>query len=243
MRRALILSDWPNVTKLSIAYFLSTLYFYIPVYALYLQSRGLNYVQINSLWGIIVGTMFLTEVPTGLVADKLSRKRSVNIALGLQLVGEIIFIFAKGYWPFALAAVAGGLGFAFSSGAVEALVYDSLKQSNQESDMSRAMGLLSAAQRGANLLAFAVGGVLVVNLTEQRFVLAIVLTALMVAGGWLVSLTLEEPPAPEPSQAGDSPIKLLAHAVRRLCVERRFRRLALLAVLTVPFTNYLINLY
>jgi hypothetical protein len=96
MRRALILSDWPNVTKLSIAYFLSTLYFYIPVYALYLQSRGLNYVQINSLWGIIVGTMFLTEVPTGLVADKLSRKRSVNIALGLQLVGEIIFIFAKG---------------------------------------------------------------------------------------------------------------------------------------------------
>lgn len=50
----------------------------------------------NSLWGIIVGTMFLTEVPTGLVADKLSRKRSVNIALGLQLVGEIIFIFAKG---------------------------------------------------------------------------------------------------------------------------------------------------
>jgi MFS family permease len=243
MRRALVLSEWTNVTKLSAAYFLSTLYFYIPVYALYLQSRGLSFVQINSLWGVIVGTMFLTEVPTGIFADRLGRKRSINIALGLQFLGEIIFIFAKGYWPFALAAVTGGLGFAFSSGAVEALVYDSLQQTNQESDMSRAMGLLSAAQRAANLLAFAVGGILVINLTQERFVLAIMLTALMVAAGWLVSLTLEEPRARKPGRAGGRSATLLADGLRRLFVDRRFRRLALLAVLTVPFSNYLLNLY
>ena len=96
---------WGNITKLSIVYFFSTLYFYAPVATLYLQGRGLNYVQINSLWGIIVGTMFLTEIPTGMLADRLGRKRAITVALALQLLGEVIFVFADSYWPFALASV------------------------------------------------------------------------------------------------------------------------------------------
>ena len=53
VRNILLPFDWGNVTKLAIVYFFSTLYFYAPVGTLYLQSRNLNYVQINSLWGII----------------------------------------------------------------------------------------------------------------------------------------------------------------------------------------------
>jgi hypothetical protein len=47
---------WGNVTKLAMAYFFATLYFYIPVGILYAQSKNLNYLQINSLWGVLVGT-------------------------------------------------------------------------------------------------------------------------------------------------------------------------------------------
>jgi fucose permease len=75
---------------------------------LYLQGKNLNYVQINSLWGIIVGTMFLTKVPAGMLADRLGRKRSINVALALQVLGEVIYIFGRSYWPFALAAAIGG---------------------------------------------------------------------------------------------------------------------------------------
>jgi MFS family permease len=232
-----------NVTKLATAYFFATLYFYIPVGTLYLQSKNLNYVQINSLWGIIVGTMFLTEVPAGIIADRLGRKRSINVALALQVLGEVIYIFADGYWPFALAAMIGGLGFAFGSGSLEALVYDSLKTRGREGEMSKAMGFISAAQRLANLLAFAVGGLLVVNLTQKRFVLAIAITACMVAVGFLVSLTLREPQSEVRQGSGDGSLKLLVDGVKTLQSNKRFRRLVLLALATIPFSNYLSSLY
>ncbi len=155
-----------NITRLALAYFFSTLYFYIPVSTLYLQGKSLNYIQINSLWGVIMATMFLAEVPTGMIADRIGRKRSINIALAMQVLGETIFIFARDYWSFTLAAIIGGFGFALSSGSVEALAYDSLKAKEREGEMSRAMGYIVASQRLANLLAFAIGSLLVVNLTQ-----------------------------------------------------------------------------
>ncbi|MEE8389424.1 MAG: MFS transporter [Anaerolineae bacterium] len=230
---------WGNVTKLALAYFFSTLYFYAPVGTLYLRGRGLSYVEINSLWGIIVGTMFLTEVPTGMLADRLGRKRSINVALALQVLGEVVFIFADSYWPFALASVIGGLGFAFSSGCIEALAYDSLKSQGREGEMSKAMGFIGAAERLANLLAYAVGGLLVVNLTQGRFVLAIAITACAVAVGCLVSLTLWEPPIEFKKEGGDSSLKLLVNGIGTLKNNGQFRGLVLLALATIPFRNYL----
>jgi hypothetical protein len=37
---------WGNITKLALAYFCSTLYFYIPVGTLYLVGKDLNYVAV-----------------------------------------------------------------------------------------------------------------------------------------------------------------------------------------------------
>ena len=243
MREKLFPFGWSNITKLAISYFFATLYFYIPVYSLYLQGRGLNFVQINSLWGVIVGTMFLAEVPTGMLADWVGRKRSVNIALGLQLVGELIFIFARDYWSFALAALIGGLGFAFSSGSLDALVYDSLKLQRREGDMTQAMGFIQAAKRLANLFAFAVGGLLAIQLTQERFSLAIIVTAVAVAIGFLISLTVREPPDSAQQQHEGSTLGLLGDGIQLLQRNRPFRRLALLMLATIPFVDYLLNLY
>ena len=234
---------WGNITKLAIAYFFATLYFYIPVSTLYLQGKGLNYVQINSLWGIIVGTMFLAEVPTGLIADRLGRKLSINVALGLQVLGEVVYIFAKSYWPFALAAMIGGLGFAFSSGCLEAFVYDSLKVKGRTEEMSKAMGFIASGQRLANLLAFALAGLLVVDLTPERFVLTIAVTACAVAVGFTLSFTLREPQIKLELESADSSIRLLVDGVKTLRHNRAFHRLVLLALVTIPFRDYLLNLY
>lgn len=233
---------WGNITKLSIVYFFSTLYFYAPVATLYLRGRGLNYVQINSLWGIIVGTMFLTEIPTGMLADRLGRKRAIHIALALQLLGEVIFIFADNYAFFALASIAGGLGFAFSSGCVEALVYDSLKAAKREGAMSEAMGLIDAAQKLANLLAYAAGGLLTVRLTEKRFVLAVVWTACAVGIGFLTTLMLKETQDRLPKQERVHSITLLVDGIRTLRDNRAFLGLVLLSLATVPFVDYLLGL-
>ncbi|MBN1936484.1 MAG: MFS transporter [Anaerolineae bacterium] len=231
-----------NISKLAIAYFFSNLYFYLPVGTIYLQSRGLNYVQINSLWGIIVGAMFLTEVPTGMLADRWGRKRSINVALALQLLGEVMYIFADSYLLFVLTSVVAGVGFAFASGCLEALTYDSLKALDRQEEslpgaMSKAMGSISAAQRAANLIAFPLGGLLIGELTQARFVIGIIATACAVGVGWLVSLTLKETSIGMP--AHENSLVLLVDGLKLLRDNRAFRRLALLALTTIPFRDYL----
>jgi hypothetical protein len=142
-----------------------------------------------------------------------------------------------------LAAVVGGLGFAFSSGAVEALVYDSLKAERREEEMSKAMGFITAAQRSANLIAFAIGGLLIIDLTQERFVLAIIVTASAVFIGWLISLTLHESPSAALPEDRGSSLQLVRDGLKLLRDDRRFRRLVLLALVSVPFIDYLLNLY
>lgn len=234
---------WGTITRLAAAYFFSTLYFYIPVGTLYLRGQGLTYLQIQSLWGIIVFTMFLTEVPTGMLADRIGHRRAINLALGFQVLGEVIYFLARGYGGFVLASIAGGLGFAFGSGCIEALVYDTLQSQGRADEMSQAVGYIEAAQRLANLLAFTIGGLLVRELTQARFRLAIALTAGMVMAGFLVSLSLKSPPAEQHSTRPARALTLLADGVRLLRRNRAFRRLILLSLITLPLRDYLGSLY
>jgi len=89
--------SWNNIRRLILVKFLTTLYFYIPYMTLFFQRRGFNYVQINSMWGIVVFTMFLTEIPTGLLADQWGRRRVVQIAILFQFIGELLFLFVTDY--------------------------------------------------------------------------------------------------------------------------------------------------
>ena len=86
-----------NTKKLAIVTFFANLYFYNHIGTLYQQTRGLSLLQVNSIWSIIVGTIFLAEVPTGVIADKIGRKWSIVTALFLQTLGEFFYFFAKDY--------------------------------------------------------------------------------------------------------------------------------------------------
>ena len=108
-----------NTKKVAVLTFFSNFYFYNHIGTLYLQTRGLNLLQVSSMWSIIVGTIFIAEVPTGVLADKIGRKWSVVMALLLQTLGEFFYFFAKDYTIFVLIAILAGIGYAFSSGATE----------------------------------------------------------------------------------------------------------------------------
>lgn len=73
---------------------------------------------------VLEGTILLGEVPTGVFADSVSRKRSV--ALGYALIGAG-FAFegmVPELWAILLAQVVWGLGYTFTSGAEQAWITD-----------------------------------------------------------------------------------------------------------------------
>jgi DHA3 family tetracycline resistance protein-like MFS transporter len=91
-------------------------------------------VELSPLQLVLVGTVleasvFLFEIPTGLLADLKSRRLSVIIGyllIGLGFVFEGSFPF---FWTVALAQVIWGLGYTFTSGATQAWIADEIGES------------------------------------------------------------------------------------------------------------------
>ena len=231
-----------NITILHIIKFLSSLYFYHHVITLYFQARGLNFVQINSLWGIIVGVQALAEVPTGIIADKIGRKYSIIIALVLQFVGEFIFIFANSYVLFVVICSVAGIGFSFFSGCFEAMMYDSLKAYNKEQEMQKVAGLNGSFGLAATMTGSIIGGIITANLQLSHFVQAIILTAFFVFLSFLASLLLKEPTFGY-KHSEESSYKLLKDGLNLIKTNRSLQRIMILSLLASPFINYLLNLY
>ncbi len=231
-----------NTRKLAVITFFANLYFYNHIGALYLQTRGLSLFQINSLWAIIVVSIFVAEVPTGILADKIGRKWSVVMALLLQAVGEFLYFFSEDYAVFVLISILAGIGFAFGSGAREALVYDFLSDEDREANMKKSMGLIGGAYQLAFFIAPLVGGLIVSQLVLERFLLVIFLTACSVTMALLLSISLVEPQT-EYQHSEESPFKVLKQGIDEIKNNKNLIWLTLVAIFTSTFSNSLVNLY
>ena len=227
-----------NINKVIIISFCQHFHLYVHAYALLLLGRGLTLVQISLIESILIGTIFLMEVPTGVLADRLGRKWSIICSTFLLMFAEFIFIFARDYEWYVLVAVLAGAGYAFASGAIEALVYDSLPPDNREEAMKRAMGRVNSYGMIAFVIAPIIGGLIIGDAAVENFIPAIALTVVALLVGLLVCLTLREPPI-EASEKKESSAALLRAGLVLLYRNQRLRRLVLLAVFTLPFTDAL----
>ena len=227
-----------NINKVIIISFCQHFHLYVHAYALLLLGRGLTLVQISLIESILIGTIFLMEVPTGMLADRVGRKWSIFCSTALLMSAEFIFIFARDYEWYVLVAFLAGAGYAFASGAIEALVYDSLPPENREEAMKRAMGRVNSYGMIAFVIAPIVGGLIIGDARVENFIPAIALTVVALFVGLLVCLTLREPPA-EASEKSESSAALLRAGLALLYRNQRLRRLVLLVVFTLPFTDAL----
>ena len=162
--------------RLALLLLFSNLYFYLPFYVLYLQDKGLNLVQISELSILLLLSNLLFEIPGGLLADRLSKKKILVIGLLLQLLGEIIFLQGTQFFHFALASFIGGIHCALHSGCLEAYLHELLDRQKKSERYSEALGYFGFAKSTANFIAF-LGGSLIVGIWgPESFYILIALT-------------------------------------------------------------------
>lgn len=162
----------------------------VSILVLFWLDRGLSLGQVMILMSTYGISLLVFEIPTGVLADRFSRKWSLVVGALLQAtVGAIIL--STSFFPVLLGAyVLVGVGVAFLSGSGEALIFDSLKQEGRDSEVERVFG--------AGLSWFHVGGVagaVTAGLLVARFDLSAAVwahTILFVAAAG-VALWLDEP--------------------------------------------------
>ncbi len=140
-----------NVKKFYWFSFFSEWVFWIPIVVLFWQKNGLNLTQIMMLQAIFALAVVILEVPTGVVADKLGRKKSLLLGAIFRIIGFTVYAVGFNFGQFAAAEIILAFGASFISGADTAFLYDSLKRVNKESlfkkvrGHSNSLGYLAAA--------------------------------------------------------------------------------------------------
>lgn len=163
---------------------------WLPVYVvIFQQDRGFTLAQIGIIDAVFWLASALGEVPTGAVADRYGRKTSMLIGVALYTVSVGMVAAVDSYALTLLAHVGWGLALTLTSGADEALLYESLKADGRSLEYTRVYARVEVIQTGARAIGSVVGGLLAAVMLVLPFSMSAVLGVLT----FLVVLTLKEP--------------------------------------------------
>ncbi len=177
------------VSQGALAFLLSIIFTVNLVYQV--EVAGLNPVQLVLVGTVLEATVFLLEIPTGIVADIYSRRLSVIIGMVLMGLGFVLEGSLPLWATILFAQVIWGAGYTFTSGAMEAWLSDEIGEARAGRAFLRAsqvgqggdlIGIpISVALAGLSLQApIIAGGLLIIGL-------GLLLLVLMPESGFVTS--------------------------------------------------------
>ena len=113
--------------KFSLYGFLKNLRFFEPFLILFFAEKGILYLQIGTLYAVREISTNILEIPTGIVADSLGRRRTMVYSFISYILSFIIFYFSKSYFLFIIAMILFSFGEAFRTGTHKAMIFEYLK--------------------------------------------------------------------------------------------------------------------
>lgn len=111
-----------------------------PLYTVMFVARGLTPVQVSATlmaWSI---TAFILQIPSGVLADRYSRRWILAGAQVLRVIGFLVWIASPSFLSCLAGMMLWGAKSAFTNGVFEALVYDELHGEGRADDYSRVIG-------------------------------------------------------------------------------------------------------
>ncbi|MCO7175821.1 MFS transporter [Sporolactobacillus kofuensis] len=171
----------------------ATMNFMQPVLTLFYMQRGLNAQDIFIILFCWSAAVLVGEIPTGVYADRFGAKCAFVTGSLFRIGSIILLMFATEPWMFFLYSFINGFSVTFYSGADEAFIYESLKESRQENKMDQAMGKIQSGGFIAMILSVLFGAYAAKDLTNAQFHLLILLTILFQLAELALTLFLRKP--------------------------------------------------
>lgn len=129
-----------NIYKVCLHSFFSGTRPFLPILFVYLNSLGLSYLQIGTLFSIMAISSLFWEIPAGTFSDRYGAKYSIMFSsLIFSFVFSAIGIF-KSYSAFVVIFIFWGAAKAFYSGSDVTILIESLKYDKNELKTSKYIG-------------------------------------------------------------------------------------------------------
>ncbi|MDO5417282.1 MAG: MFS transporter [Lachnospiraceae bacterium] len=117
------------------------------VWVLFLLQRGFSLVQIGVAEGIFHVTSMVCEVPSGMLADLIGRKRMLMVSGLLGVLSALFMGMDGGLTAVCLGMIFSALSYNAMSGTEEAILYDSLLSGGEEGRFGSAWAVISVIGR------------------------------------------------------------------------------------------------
>lgn len=177
-----------NIYLIYLLSFLHKSWLWLGIWVLY-YLRYTDYSGLGLLESVMIITSTTTEIPTGAVGDLLGKKKTLFLAFSLSAIGNLIMSVAPNFLVLSGSIIAMTIGGSFYSGTMEALVYDSLKEKNQENIFDKVMANIATVQ----LIAFALASILGGYLYAIKPSLPFMILGIVHAVGAIIAIFIKEP--------------------------------------------------
>ncbi|MDF2950315.1 MAG: hypothetical protein K0R07_2366 [Sedimentibacter sp.] len=97
----------------------------IPVLSLVFIDKGASLSNISIIMGVYSLTVVVLELPSGILADVIGRKKVFCLSLIVSLIGYSVILFGRGMIFLCIGIIFYGTSRALSSGSFDALFIDS----------------------------------------------------------------------------------------------------------------------
>lgn len=210
------------------------------IWAAYLLVRGYTLLDIGVFETVFHITSLTMEVPTGVLGDLFGRKNSRLLGIVSYLIYIALILFTNSYLLIIIAFIFCGISYTFESGSQDALIYDSLKEMNQEDKYMRVNGRIEVIYQVATVIVLFLTGIFLEGKHETDYYLTI---GLMVIA-FVMLFSMKETQIPHKTKGMSFRDRINDHFIKTWKVVTSKKRLFLLmifgALLMAPVTSMVI---
>ncbi|MBI4714163.1 MFS transporter [Candidatus Uhrbacteria bacterium] len=163
------------------------------IVTLFYLHRGVGIDEIFYLSIVWSLSTLLFEIPTGYLADRFGRKRTLILGAFLLALSWVATLFASGFPAFIIVFVIMSASFSCFSGTEEAFLYDSLKELGEDKEMTKYNGRLHSAHHFFNIIVPTLGAWIAKDFVEFQFDILVIINIIATVGGLFVFIFLIEP--------------------------------------------------
>ncbi len=153
--------------------FLKNLRFYEAFLILFFLEKGIDYLKIGLLYSVREITIMLLEIPSGLVADVLGRRKTLMASFMVYILSFITFYFSNHFGLMIVAMVLFALADAFRSGVHKAMIFQYLTRQHKAGQKTDYYGHTRSWSQTGSAVASLVAGVMVFYYGSYRIIFAI----------------------------------------------------------------------
>jgi MFS family permease len=216
-----------RLRPLYVATFLQGLALWVPIEKLFMASIGFDAASIGVMAAAYAVVVPIFEVPSGILADRWSRRGVLVIGATAALVSVVVGGLSQNVATYIVSAMFLGVFFAMQSGTLESIVYDTvLEETGGSDDFERLVGRVRLVESVA-LVGSALAGGVIAEVAPLRSTYFLTAPLLLAAG--VVLLTFREPTLHKVEEA--QPLRRQIGTTYRTLLQRG--RLRLVVVLTV----------